>query len=379
MRIVIAMDSFKGCLTASEACQAVACGINRSSIPCLITMLPASDGGDGLLDALPCNTRKPVEVSGPLPGMTVKALIGYADNGNTAIIESAQACGLSLLSPQQRNPLLTTTRGVGEMIAHAIGQGCNKIVIGLGGSSTNDLGMGMLGAMGITMTGHDGIQIVPCGETIGKIRELHGLEKLTEATRGIEITIACDVNNPLLGPHGAARVFAPQKGASPQQVETLERNAAALSKVITMVSGMDHTHTPGAGAAGGMGYTLMSLMHGKMVSGAQMFLNISGFDALCSDADLVITGEGRSDRQTLMGKIPGIVMKRAKQLGVKTALIAGQAIDTSLLVEAGFHTVTQATPQGMELKTALKREIAFENIAAAAKSIISQIASSTQA
>lgn len=371
MKVVVAMDSYKGCLTAREACQAIVCGIKQVVPQCHCIEMPVSDGGDGMLSTISCE-KETISVSGPLPSMIVNATIGFA--GNTAIIESAQACGLSLLSPEQRNPLLTSTKGVGEMILHAIKCGCKRIILGLGGSSTNDLGTGMLSALGVEFYDNNGEIVAPCGGNIGIIHELSNTDTLATLLDGTEITAACDVNNPLCGSHGAAHVYAPQKGANASMVQQLENGAISLSKIM----GEEIALKEGAGAAGGLGYALMALCNCRMASGASLVLELLDFDSACRNANLVITGEGRSDSQTLMGKIPAMVMEMARKQGIPTALLSGRITNEDELKSAGFYSVKTVSPLNMPLEKAMEKDVASHNLESAAKELITQIALSMQ-
>lgn len=369
MKVIVAMDSYKGCLTALEACEAVSRGLRKAFPHCNCIEMPVSDGGDGLLDAIPCcieNTR----VTGPLPHMVVDASIGFV--GDTAIIESSQACGLHLLESQHRNPLLTTTIGVGEMIVHALNRGCTSLIIGLGGSATNDLGTGMMTALGMELLDSQGQPVFPCGGNLNKITHLSGRERVNDLLGNTKIVAACDVNNPLFGLTGAAAVYAPQKGATPAMVDTLECGAKSLSALISTELALQ----AGAGAAGGLGYALRALCNCKMSEGGNMVLDLLDFDNLCSGASLVITGEGSSDKQTLMGKITATVMERANKCGIKTALISGQVHDIEALVQAGFNSVHEVSPSSLPIEEALKKDVALINVELTATRAITQIASS---
>lgn len=370
MKIVVAMDSFKGCLTAHEACQAVAQDL-KCHIPITI---PVSDGGDGFIDAIaqqPNYFIETITVSGPLNGTPVNAKIAFSHDHSTAIIEAAQACGLIHLSPAQRNPMLTDSRGVGELIIHAIKHGCKKIVIGLGGSATNDLGMGMLYACGVKFLDKNGIILNPKGENIGKIYSLRHQDKFKNLFNGIELIIASDVTNPLCGINGCAQVYSPQKGATPQMVEELERGAQQCQQIFTQYTGHNYHTTPGAGAAGGMGFALMTFANCLFRSGATLFLDLINFDKIISDADLIITGEGKSDHQTLMGKIPHAVMTRATQKGVQTALISGQVVNKNELLNAGFSMVVSSLPKELSLELAIQKNTATTNLSIAASKLVS--------
>ena len=356
MKIVIAIDSFKGCLTSAEANHAAAEAI-RSCIPdAQIVELPVSDGGEGWLtpfiERLGWNSVECI-VHDPL-NRPVRAL--YATKGHRAAIEIAQACGLTLLSPNERNPLVATTRGVGEIIVHAVEHGASEFIIGLGGSATSDAGIGM-------------VDVLREKGVIGKSSHLH-------------FTIATDVRNPLCGPQGAAHVFAPQKGATPEMVRQLDQRAQEFAQESARQLGHDLSNAPGAGAAGGLGYAFMQFLNAKSQSGADLLLDMLQFETISRDADLIITGEGHADRQTLMGKLPFVVMKRANnlhfsseitlptpqkssQVGRKegrTILISGRIDDRDQLLRAGFHDAICINPPHLPSDIATLKEVAINNI-----------------
>ena len=313
--IVLAFDSFKGCLSAKEACEAAAEGIRSVMPDCKVIELPLSDGGEGLVA---CVSRMlptlnvSLDVHGPLMER-VSCSYAISEDGKTAYMEMAAASGLTLVSEDRRNPMETTTYGVGEMIADAIARGCEKIVMGIGGSATCDAGEGMLKALE-----DRGCPYTSC-----------------------RFVVACDVNNPLYGKQGAAYVFAPQKGATPEQVCLLDARLRAFAHKteeagIASAEMADH---PGAGAAGGLGYAFLAYLHAELQSGIDIILDIVGFDRIVKDADLVITGEGRSDAQTMMGKVPCGVWKRSAAAGVETWLLSGSIDDTDSMLSRHFSKV----------------------------------------
>lgn len=363
MKIVIAIDSFKGCLTSAEANHAAAEAI-RSCIPdAQIVELPVSDGGEGWLtpfiERLGWNSVECI-VHDPL-NRPVRAL--YATKGHRAAIEIAQACGLTLLSPDERNPLVATTRGVGEIIVHAVEHGASEFIIGLGGSATSDAGRGM-----VSVLREKGV--------IGKSGHLH-------------FTIATDVRNPLCGPQGAAHVFAPQKGATPEMVRQLDQRAKEFAQESARQLGHDLSNAPGAGAAGGLGYAFMQFLSAKSHSGADLLLDMLQFETISRDADLIITGEGHADCQTLMGKLPFVVMKRAAN-GSKTSpnnqqpspntqhtapvtiLISGQIDDRDLLLRAGFHDAICINPPHLTTDIAIRKEVAINNIQESVRALLTR-------
>ena len=341
MKILIAPDSFKECLSAREVAAAMAEGVRAALPSAEVIQMPLSDGGEGTLEVLAPAlgaSLQEVMVRDPL-GKRVVARIGLA--GDTGILETAQACGLGLLPPARRNPLKASTCGVGEMILAAEAAGCRHLLIGLGGSATCDGGAGMLSVPGVK-----------------------------EVLRRVSVEILCDVENPFIGPDGAARVFAPQKGASAADVEILEKRLCRLAATYEAETGTDVRAMPGAGAAGGMGGALMAYSGATRVSGVDKVLALVGFDAASSGADLILTGEGRSDRQTLSGKVPVGVLRRAG--GVPVALLSGAVCPSAseALRAAGFCRVAAATPAGMPLSKALRPSVARGCLQEAARMLI---------
>lgn len=336
MKIIVAIDSFKGSMTSAEANQAAAEGIREHWREAEVVQIPVSDGGEGwivpFIETLKWKEQV-VLVHDPLM-RPIHA--HYAMKGNKAVIEIAQACGLTLLKKEELNPLNATSYGVGEIIIDAIQKGCHEFIIGLGGSATSDVGKGMLNAL------------TPY------------LNILTQ--ENYSFTIASDVDNPLYGKHGAAYTFAPQKGATPELVEQLDQQAQIFAKESAAIHGYDCSHIPGAGAAGGLGYAFMQHLHAKRCSGATLLMDMIGFDQILTNADLVITGEGHCDRQTLMGKLPFAIMQRAKQYHVPTILLAGIVSDKEALLEAGFHDVRCINPPHLSIEDIMRKENAMENL-----------------
>lgn len=332
-KIVIACDSYKGCLSSSEVARAAAEGVAEVYPDCEIVRLAVADGGEGTVDALVETLGghlECAEVSDPL-GRPVKAAYGIA--GDLAMIESAAACGLTLLTKEERNPLITTTKGLGELILAAIGKGCRRFLIGLGGSATNDGGMGMISADGFL-----------------------------ERARGMKFTVACDVDTPYIGAHGASRVFGPQKGASEQDVEVLEERLRGYALKILKDTGIDVSDMAGAGAAGGLGGAFRAYLGAELKRGVDLVLDQIGFDSIIDGADLVITGEGCSDYQTLKGKTAAGVLERAKRKGIPVMLVSGAIRDGQMLRDGGFGVIAAASPQGMSLAEAMRPETAEHNI-----------------
>lgn len=332
-KIVIACDSYKGCLSSSEVARAAAEGVAEVYPDCEIVRLAVADGGEGTVDALVETLGGHLEwaeVSDPL-GRPVKAVYGVA--GDLAIIESAAACGLTLLTKEERNPLITTTKGLGELILAAIDKGCRHFLIGLGGSATNDGGMGMISADGFL-----------------------------ERARGMKFTVACDVDTPYIGAHGASRVFGPQKGASEEDVEILEERLRGYALKILKDTGIDVSDMAGAGAAGGLGGAFRAYLGAELKRGVDLVLDQIGFDSIIDGADLVITGEGCSDYQTLKGKTAAGVLERAKRKGIPVMLVSGAIRDGQMLRDGGFGIIAAASPKEMSLSEAMRPEIAESNI-----------------
>ena len=360
MRVLIAPDCFTGTLSAVQAAEAIADGWRRGAPHDHLTLVPLSDGGPGLLDVLTNSlggTRVLVTVADPL-GRPITAAILILDVGGrrTAYIESAQACGLHLLSEVERNPMVTSSYGVGELIDEAVAQDATRVVVGLGGSGTNDGGAGMLAALGAG----DPDALAVGGARLGELGDdaLRGLTLVRERLGAIELVVATDVDSPLLGLQGASAIFAPQKGATPEMAQELESALGHFTEVVGRVvpSGRDLLtgkeirldRQPGAGAAGGLGYGLL-LLGGHRVSGVQTVLEAVGFDALLQVADLVVTGEGTFDWQSLQGKVVAGVAEAALAMARPTVVIAGQTLvgrrDSMALGISGSYAVAENPEQ----------------------------------
>ncbi len=353
MKKIIAIDSFKGCLTSREANHAAAEAFDKDEV----MTIPVSDGGDGMLDAFAealGAERVKVRVKDPLM-RSIDA--EYAVKDNLAIIEVAQAIGLSLVPVEERDILRESSYGAGLLIADAIRRGCNDLIIGLGGTATSDCGIGLLRALIDKFSfGKNNLLF----EDIAPIFEEHD----------IRIMIASDVNNPLLGENGAARIFAPQKGATPEIVEQLERRAAKFAEMSQKHYDFDCSEKPGAGAAGGIGYALMQYMNADICSGAELLLDYIDFDGKVKEADLVITGEGSADEQTLMGKLPSIILEHCKAANVDCVLMAGKIKNRETLLNAGFAKLININDSNAEGENPLDKEIAMRNIKQAATSLL---------
>ena len=356
MKVVVAIDSFKGCMTSREANQAAAEGIRSVSPDAEIVQVPVSDGGEGFLEAFhSAMGGEIVEVLVRDPLMR-PVTAQYLLLDDLAVIEIAQASGLTLLSEEERNPLVATSYGTGQLVADAVRRGAQHIIVGLGGSATSDAGIGMLRAL---------IDNLPSSSSNrGRARSWDDIEEI----KSVRFTIASDVKNPLCGENGAAHVFAPQKGASPDDVLALDERARKFAEVSAKHFGYDRQNMAGAGAAGGLGYAFLQYMNAECRPGIELLLETIGFKGIVGDADLVVTGEGSADRQTLMGKLPmGILQQSA---GVPVCLIAGRICDKEQLLQAGFAGVECINPAGISLEEAMKKEVATRHISLALKSIL---------
>lgn len=344
MKYILAIDSFKGCMTSAEVEAAVAEELDKKGIE--LESIPVSDGGEGMLSAFTTamgGTLQPVYIHDQMM-RRVDANFGMTADG-TAIIEVAQACGLNLVKEEERNPMRSTTYGVGELLSRAVKRGCRNFIVGLGGTGTSDAGIGMIRAL---------VDIFARGKNFD--------EAMKTELGECRFTLASDVTNPLCGENGAARVFAPQKGATPEMVDRLDRRARLFAEKSAMHFGFDKSVEPGAGAAGGLGYAFMQYLRAEMKSGADLLLDLVDFNGKIKGADMILTGEGRADRQTLCGKLPERILHRGLQAGMPVGLIAGQIADRDLLLDAGFAFADQITPDGMPLEDAVRKETAIGNI-----------------
>lgn len=350
LKIVVAFDSFKGCITAEEACNAAADGIGRVLPGAEVVKLPLSDGGEGLVECV--RRMLPVVdvglwVHGPLMDMTYCSY-AMSPDGKTAYMEMAAASGLTLVPEDRCNPLLATTYGVGEMIADAISRGCSRIVMGIGGSATCDAGEGMLEALR-----DSGCLQTPC-----------------------KFLVACDVANPLYGENGAAYVFAPQKGATPEQVAALDNRLRTFARKTEEagIAPPAMADRPGAGAAGGLGYAFLAYLNAELRPGIDIILDMVRFDEIVRHADLVITGEGKSDAQTMMGKVPCGVWKRCAKAGVSVWLLSGAVDDADSLLASHFSLVRCINENDLRpLDQLLLPEVAKENICRTVRRLIGLI------
>ena len=324
MRIVVAPDSYKGSVSALGVAQAMERGILRVFPTADVLKIPIADGGEGTVEALVSATRGQMRhcvVTGPL-GKRITACWGILGDQETAVIEMAAASGLPLLLPEQRDPLMATTRGTGELIRAALDAGLRKIIIGIGGSATNDGGAGMARALGVRFSGNDGNELPEGGAALASLKhiDMTGLDSRLLET---EITVACDVDNPLCGLRGASAVFGPQKGATPQMVARLDAALNHFALIAEDATGRQVADLPGAGAAGGLGAGLMFFTAAKLRPGVDIVLDAVSFSEVVREAEFVITGEGRTDFQTAFGKAPVGVAKVAKQFKVPVFCLSG--------------------------------------------------------
>ncbi|ATD29279.1 glycerate kinase [Vibrio cholerae] len=356
MKVVIAPDSFKESLTAKQVCDAIQAGLARVWHDAKFVAIPVADGGEGTVQSLVDATQGrlvEVKVMGP-QGKRVEAFYGMLGDNQTAVIEMAAASGLHHVPLAQRDPKLTTSFGTGELIRHALDQGVTKLIIGLGGSATNDGGVGMLAALGARFTNADGEPIQLTG---GGLRELThiDLQDFDPRLQHCDILVACDVNNPLCGDKGASAVFGPQKGATPEDVQLLDGALRQFGLLTEKVTGKMVLESAGAGAAGGMGAALLAYTEARLRPGIEIVLETVQLAHQVSDADLVITGEGRIDSQTVHGKTPMGVAKVAKRFDVPVLALCGCTGDNYQAVyQCGIDAVFAAVPRAMSLENALK-------------------------
>lgn len=368
MKVVVASDSFKGCLSSGQVAEAVEDGVRDMFPDAEVVTLPVADGGEGSLAAIrrvyPDSEEVTVNVYGPLY-WKVDAKYLILPDGKTAFIEIAQACGLELLEKERRDPLKTSTYGFGQMIADAISRGCTKVMAALGGTSTNDAGTGMLSALGYRVTNADGARNSCYGAELILVDDIDDSE-VSDKVKATEFVCICDVTSPLCGQDGAAYVYAPQKGACICAVRALDDGLWNFAHVALRKTGVDLASMPGAGAAGGVAGAMHAFLGAEMVSGSDVILDAVGFENVIQDADLVITGEGKMDHQTQTGKLPFKVAQRAAAKGVPVFAICGTAEIDQL---PGAKAIKPVTPEGMPLSEAMKQDVAMENIRAAVRDV----------
>jgi glycerate kinase len=364
MKVVIAIDSLKGSLSSIEAAKVIKEAILKTNSSIDVVMKPLADGGEGTLEALIASmngTLYTTEVTGPIL-KKVKATYGILEDNSTAIMEMAQANGLPLVPNELRNPLNTTTYGAGEMIKEAISKGCRKFIVGIGGSSTNDCGIGMLQALGFEFYNKEGTQVEPCGKELKNIVKIETKNKLKELDECI-FKVACDVSNPLYGKNGAAYVYGPQKGATEEIIEELDLGLRNFSEVMKKYLNKDVSTIPGTGAAGGLGAAFLAFLNSKLESGVEIVLEETNLEKEIADSDFVITGEGRMDFQTSMGKAPIGVAKLAKKHNVPVIGLAGSVTrDVIETNKQGIVSAFSIINEPMTLEKAMNREVTEENL-----------------
>lgn len=364
MKVVVAIDSLKGSLSSVEAGNAIKAGILKVEKDAEVIVKPLADGGEGTVEALVTGMNgiyQNIEVTGPLT-RKVNCQYGILEESKTAIIEMSGAAGITLVSQEERNPMLTTTYGVGEVINHAIDQGCRNFIIGIGGSATNDGGIGMLQALGFDLLDKHGEQVSFGGKGLEEI-VLIKTDRVRPELKECKFKIACDVNNPLCGENGASHVYGPQKGATKDMVLELDKALGHYADVVADTFGRDNKEVPGTGAAGGMGFAFLSFLEGELTPGIEIILQEIGLENEVKDADIVVTGEGMLDFQTAMGKAPIGVAKLAKKYGKKVIAFAGGTTEEAVEcnrqgIDAYFSIVNKC----MSLEEAMKSSVAERNL-----------------
>jgi glycerate kinase len=346
MKIVIAPQGFKGNLTALEVAHAIEKGIRRVVPDATTAIKPMADGGEGTVQALVDATGGKIMVTGvtgPLEER-VEAHWGILADQTTAVIEMASASGLPLVPPEKRNPLITTTYGTGELIRAALDHGCHKLIIGIGGSATNDGGAGMAQALGAKFLDGQSNELASGGAALAKLDHID-ISGMDPRLAHFEVTLACDVNNPLCGPRGASAIYGPQKGATPEKVQQLDAALCHYADIIQKDLGLDLREVPGAGAAGGLGLGLMVFLKAKMIPGIDVVIEATNLVEELQGANLVFTAEGRIDCQSAMGKVPTGVALKAKEFNIPVIALAGEvADDCHVVFEQGIDAVLSIAP-----------------------------------
>ena len=367
----------KGSLTSLEAGRAARAGILKAMPDACVSISPLADGGEGTVDALTAGLNgilRTVQVTGP-DGSPVDARYGILEKGGkTAVIEMAAAAGLTLLPPHRRNPLHTTTFGVGELILDAISQGCRRFLVGIGGSATNDGGIGMLAALGYQFLDKNGHSVLPTAEGLPDISFISE-ENVTSQLHQCHFRIACDVSNPLCGPNGCSHIFGPQKGADPLMADKMDEWLREFDRKVRRIRPDANPDVPGAGAAGGLGYAFLNFTNAVLEPGAKIITEETGLESLIRDSDLVVTGEGRLDQQTAMGKAPAAVAALAKKYGKTVIAFSGcassdaEALNKTAGIDAFFPILQTVIP----LEEALLTSTASANLTATAHQVFNLI------
>lgn len=369
MKIVIAPDSYKESLTAMEVATAIENGFKQVFPNAQYLKLPMADGGEGTVQSLVDATGGSIfmaTVTAPL-GEQIEGFYGLMGDGKTAVIEMAAASGLHLVAPELRNPMKTTSYGTGELIKAALDHGVERIIIGIGGSATNDGGLGMAQALGVKMLDAQGDELGFGGEELAKLARID-TSAIDPRLAKIALQVACDVNNPLCGKQGATQIFGPQKGATPEMAAQLDANLAHYAQIIKTQLAIDVKDIPGAGAAGGLGAALIGLLGASLRPGIEIVMEAVNLSDMVKDADLVITGEGRIDSQTIYGKTPIGVALTAKRFSVPVIGIAGSlSADCGVVHQHGMDAVFSVVPSCVDLATAFSE--AAQNIELTARNV----------
>ena len=372
MKAVVAIDSLKGSLSSMEAGNAIAEGIYRADAEAKVEVRPLADGGEGTVEALVAGMNgktEHVKVTGPL-GEPVICEYGIIESTKTAVIEMAGAAGITQVPDEKRNPLYTTTYGVGEVIKDAIEKGCRRFIVGIGGSATNDGGVGMLQALGYAFLDKDGKQVLPGARGLKDITEITAAYVIPELAE-CKFRVACDVTNPLCGELGCSSIYGPQKGATPEMIQDMDQWLGAYAELAKERFPKADAKYPGTGAAGGMGFAFLTFTDAVLESGINIVLDETKLEDYIKDADLVITGEGRMDGQTAMGKAPVGVAKLAKKYGKKVIAFAGAVQrDARACNDAGIDAFFPILRGVVTLEEAMKNENAKQNLADTAEQVI---------
>jgi glycerate kinase len=355
MKIVIAFDSFKGSLTASQACQITSDSLAHFIPGVKLCIKPMADGGEGTAQAMlqaPDGQWLPRTVTGPLPEMRIDAGFAWFEKDKTALIEMASASGIQLLRPEQYNPMKTTTYGTGELIKTALEYNPSRILLAVGGSATVDGGIGAAAALGFRFIGHDGKQVSLNGRGLGQIAKI--IPPAEQKT--LEVEVLCDVTNPLLGAEGAARIYGPQKGATEEMVEQLEQGLENLARIVSRDLKIEIANVPGAGASGGLSAGAICFMNAKLVSGAKTVIDFCNLEEELADADWLITGEGCFDHQSLYGKVVAAVAESANRYNTPVIVIAGQVLlPATEYKKACIRDAIACKPEDMSLDEAISK------------------------
>ena len=356
MRIVIAPDSFKECATAVEVADAIAAGIRRVVPEAELVLVPMADGGEGTVAALvaaTCGTVVDVDVIGPM-GDSVRATYGMLGDGRTAVVEMAAASGLALVPPDRRDPAIATTYGTGELIRHALDSGIDRLIVGLGGSATNDGGAGMAQALGYSLTDAGGTELPRGGRALSRLTDINSTGK-HPALDFCEVLVACDVANPLCGPNGASHVYGPQKGAGPATVRDLDAALRHYAGVVADQLDIPILDVPGSGAAGGLGGGLIAFTGAQLRPGVDIVAEAVDLAGKIEGADLVITGEGTLDGQTVEGKTPVGVARIAKSYGVPVVAVAGRLGEGYReLYDHGIDVAVSIAPDTIDISESIR-------------------------